>query len=132
MLKKTNKLNSNSIKMKKILKLKRISQKSKKCKKCLSKKKYSRKMLLQKKIFLKQIESPHNTNDFLMNNQSSPFFIEDDEDSLMIKPSYIISFEDDANSELDLFSIKELESTNEESMIVNEKSFVEKEQKEKY
>ena len=132
MLKKTNKLNSNSIKMKKILKLKRISQKSKKCKKCLSKKKYSRKMLLQKKIFLKQIESPHNTNDFLMNNQSSPFFIEDDEDSYMIKPSYIISFEDDANSELDLFSIKELESTNEESMIVNEKSFVEKEQKEKY
>ena len=131
MLKKTNKLNSNSIKMKKILKLKRISQKSKKCKKCLSKKKYSRKMLLQKKIFLKQIESPHNTNDFLMNNQSSPFLIEDD-DSLMIKPSYIIAFEDDANSELDLFSIKELESTNEESMIVNEKSFVEKEQKEKY
>ena len=108
MLKKTNKLNSNSIKMKKILKLKRISQKSKKCKKCLSKKKYSRKMLLQKKIFLKQIESPHNTNDFLMNNQSSPFLIEDD-DSLMIKPSYIIAFEDDANSELDLFSIKELE-----------------------
>ena len=131
MLKKTNKLNSNSIKMKKILKLKRISQKSKKCKKCLSKKKYSRKMLLQKKIFLKQIESPHNTNDFLMNNQSSPFLIEDD-DSLMIKPSYIIAFEDDANSELDLFSIKELESTNEESMMVNEKSFVEKEQKEKY
>ena len=91
--------------MKKIMKLKKISQKSKKY---ASKKKFYRNHLLQKKIFLKQIESPHNTNEFLMNNQSSPFFPEDAEDSSIIEPCYIIPIEDDTNSEIDLFSIKDL------------------------
>ena len=114
--------------MKKIIKLKKISQKSKKY---ASKKKFYRNHLLQKKIFLKQIESPHNTNEFLMNNQSSPFFPEDAEDSSIIEPCYIIPIEDDTNSEIDLFSIKDLDSTNEESMIINEKTDSDKVQKKK-
>jgi len=117
--------------MKKIMKLKRIFQKSNQCKKRLSKKNISKKISFRKKWLIQQIESPHNTNEFLINNQSSPFYPEDDEDSITIRPSDIIRFEDDTNSEIDLFSIKGLESTNEESVILNEKSEQIKEEKEK-
>lgn len=113
------------------MKLKRIFQKSNQCKKRLSKKNISKKISFRKKWLIQQIESPHNTNEFLINNQSSPFYPEDDEDSITIRPSDIIRFEDDTNSEIDLFSIKGLESTNEESVILNEKSEQIKEEKEK-
>ena len=104
------------------MKLRKIELKCKHLKKVLSRKNNFNKESFRRKYFLyKQIESPHNTNEYLINNNSSPFFMDDDEeDSTIIKPSSILLFEDDANSELDLFSIKDLDSTNEESMILNE------------
>ena len=56
---------------------------------------------------------------------------EDEEDSITIHQSDIIPFEDETNYEIDLFSIKGLESTNEESVILNEKSDQVKEENEK-
>jgi hypothetical protein len=108
--------------MKKVMKFRRILQKSKRIRKRLTKKQFSRRISLKKKYLFKQIESPHNTNEYLINNQSSPFYIEDEEDSINIKPSSIILLEDDTNSELNIFNIKDSESTNDESMILNEKS----------
>ncbi len=113
------------------MKLKRIFQKSSQHKKRLSKKNISKKISFRKKWLIQQIDSPHNTNEFLINNQSSPFYPEDEEDSITIHQSDIIPFEDDTNYEIDLFSIKGLESTNEESVILNEKSDQVKEENEK-
>ena len=107
--------------MKKIMKLRKIELKCKHLKKVLSRKNNFNKVSFRRKYLYKHIESPHNTNEYLINNNSSPFFIDDDEeDSTIIKPSSILVFEDDPNSEFDLFSIKDLNSTNEESMILNE------------
>ena len=55
-------------------------------------------MQLKKKYLFQQIQSPHNTNDFLINNQSSAFYTNEEEDSIFIKPSSIIQLEDDTNS----------------------------------
>lgn len=107
--------------MKKIMKLRKIELKCRHLKKVLSRKNNSNKVSFRRKYLYEQIESPHNTNEYLINNNSSPFFLDDDEeDSTIIKPSSILVFEDDVNSELDLFSVKDLNSTNEESMILNE------------
>ena len=102
------------------MKFRRILQKSKRIKKRITKKNFSRKISLKKKYLFKQIESPYNTNEYLINNQSSPFYIEDEEDSINIKPSSLILLEDDSNSELNLFNIKDSESTNDESMTLKE------------
>ena len=118
--------------MKKIMKLRRILAKiNKHNKECRSKKKNSRKISFKKKYLFQQIESPLNTNEFLINNGSSPFLAYDDEDSINIKPSSIIRLEDDTNPEINIFDLKDNESTNEESMILNEKFDSEKEQMEK-
>ena len=61
-------------------------------------------------------------NEYLVNNQSSPLFTKDEEDSINIKPSSLILLEDDTNSELCLFNLKDSESTNDESMLLKEKS----------
>ena len=107
--------------MKKIMKLKRILVKTKHIKERYSKKKISRKISFRKKYLFQQIESPLNTNEFLINNGSSPFLADDDEDSINMQPSSIIRLDDDTNSEINIFDLKDNESTNEESVIVNEK-----------
>ena len=56
---------------------------------------------------------------------------EDYEDSINIKPSSIIRLEDDTNSEINIFDLKDNESTNEESVILNEKLELGKGQMEK-
>ena len=117
--------------MKKIMKLKRILVKNKHMKKRLSKRHISNKISFKKKYLFQQIESPHNTNEYLINIHSSPFFDDDDEDSINIQPSSIIRLVDDSNTEINLFDIKDNESTNEESMILNEKLESENEQMEK-
>ena len=117
--------------MKKIMKLKRILVKTKHIKERYSKKKISRKISFRKKYLFQQIESPLNTNEFLINNGSSPFLADDDEDSINMQPSSIIRLDDDTNSEINIFDLKDHESTNEESVIVNEKLESGKEQKEK-
>ncbi len=109
--------------MKRIMKFRRILQKSKHIKKDFSKKKISRKNKLKKKSLFQIIESPHNTNDFLINNRSSAFYMdEEEEDSIIFQSSPIILLEDDTNLEINLFDLKYSESTNEESVLINEKS----------
>ena len=100
------------------MKLKRILVKSKHNRKRLSKKNNSRKISFKKKYLFQQIESPHNTNEYLINNGSSPFWVDEDEESINIQPSSIIRLKDN-------------ESTNEESVILNEKLELGKGQMEK-
>ena len=114
--------------MKRIMKFRRIAQKSKHIKEKLSKKKFSRKNQMTKKNIFQMIESPHNTNDFLINNRSSAFYMDEEEDSIIIQPSSIIRLEDDTNSEINIFDLKDSQSTNGESVILNEKSETTKEQ----
>ena len=114
--------------MKKVKKFKRIIQKNNHIKKSNKKRMVSRKFSPRKNYLYQQIESPHNTNEYLINNQSSPFFVDDDEDSILIEPSSIIRIENENIYGIELFSSKDLDSTNEESMILNEKSEAEKEQ----
>ena len=113
------------------MKLKRILVKTKHIKQRHSKKKFSRKISFKKKYLFQQIESPLNTNEFLINNGSSPFLADDDEESINVQPSSIIRLDDDTNSEINIFDLKDNESTNEESVIVNEKLESGKEQMEK-
>ena len=112
--------------MKKIMKLRKIHAKSKKNKKRAAKKntKNTTKISFRKKFLYQQIESPYNNNEYLINNQSSPFFDdEEEEDSLIITSSKSPKFSEDfdENTEIDLFSFRGLNSTNDESMILNEK-----------
>ena len=113
--------------MKKILKFKGIKKNNhtKYAKKANRKKKRCKKEFIFKKNFY-QIASPHNTNDYLINNGSTPFFnySDDDEESNneMFIPVQPIYFNKDNNSELDLFTVKEIDSTNEKTSILIEKS----------
>ena len=105
--------------MKKIIKLKKI-RKVKNSKKVFRKKKYNKKCSICKNIFY--IGSPYNSNEYLINNGSSPFIIdEEDEDSMEIKGSSLICFNDE-NSELDLFKCKDVEMTKEKSALLSDKS----------
>ena len=105
--------------MKRIIKLKKI-RKAKHFKECFSKKRYRNRCYLYKNIF--QIGSPYNTNEYLINNCSSPFITdEDNEDSIEIKDSSLLYF-NDGNSELDLFDCKDEEMTNEKSAFLEGKS----------
>ena len=102
--------------MKKIMKLKKI-RKTKSSKKNFRK----NKRLSKCKNFF-YIESPFNNNEYLINNCSSPFIInEEDEDSMEIKDSSLICF-NDGNSELDLFDCKDVEMTKEKSALLSDKS----------
>ena len=94
------------------MKLKRICQRIKNGKRYNQKKSFSNIISFKRKSICQQIDSPHNTNEYLINNHSSPFFEEDEEDSIIIRPISIIQFEDDINRELELFSMKDLNSTN--------------------
>ena len=117
--------------MKKVKKFKRIVQKTRHIKSSHLKRNISRKISIRKKYLLQQIESPHNTNEYLINNQSSPFFFVFEEDSITIEPNSVIHMESENLDGMDLFSLKDWDSTNEESMILNEKTESEKEEIEK-
>ena len=105
--------------MKRIIKLKKI-RKAKKAKIALRKKRYNKRCSLFNNIY--QIESPNNTNEYLINNCSSPFVTdEEDEDSIEIKESSLICF-NDGNSELGLFDCKDVEMTKEKSALLSGKS----------
>ena len=105
--------------------------KLKKIKKSNYSKKPKKKILYNKKSpFLKkacyQVESPFNNNEFLIANGSTPFFHYNDEEeddlSNTIVASSLIKFNDDTNSELNPFSIKKIESTNEKSVNINNRT----------
>ena len=92
----------------KIMKLKKIEDFSK------PKKDLRKEKNLCDKNSLYDIGSPHNTNEYLMNINSSSFWNdEDSEDSIKIIPSAIINLKGETNSELFLFNDKEMESTRE-------------------
>lgn len=113
------------------MKLKRICQRIKNGKRYNPKKSFSNIISFKRKSICQQIDSPHNTNEYLINNHSSPFFSEEDEDSIIIKPISIIQFEEDKKTEIELFSMNDLNSTNDESVMFNEKSENLKEQMKK-
>ena len=91
--------------MKRIIKLKKIKR-ANYIKKAFRKKKNNKRGFFWKNIC--QIESPHNNNEYLINNCSSPFFGDDEEDSLGMNNSSLIFF-NNVNPELDLFGFKEIE-----------------------
>ena len=105
--------------MKRIIKLKKI-RKLKNTKIAIRKKRYNKRCSLFQNIY--QIDSPNNTNEYLINNCSSPFISEEeDEDSIEIKNSSLICF-NDGNSELGLFDCKDIEMTKEKSALLSGKS----------
>ena len=79
---------------------------------------------LKKNLFGKNntfdIGSPYNTNEYLMNINSSSFWNdENSEDSIKIIPSTIINLREEENTELNFFDDKEMESTHENSIEQN-------------
>ena len=101
--------------MKKLLKLKnKKTRKSKieKRKRNLSKK------VISKKHFL-QLDSPHNTNEYLMNVKSSPFWNDYEEDSIEIVPSNIININNDINFEKFIIFDRSVEVTKEKTLKEN-------------
>jgi hypothetical protein len=73
--------------------------------------------------YMKQImlqpDSPLNTNEYLIDNNSSSF-CNDDEDCCDIKTSSIIKFNNDINSELNIREENQNELTNDETINFNE------------
>ena len=104
--------------MKRILKLKKIKKSNYITKKYSKKKKYTKRSSFWRKN-MEQIESPYNTNEFLIENNSSPFLDEEEEDSIIIKPVAIIKFEENINNNnFDLNGFKEEETTIEKSNLI--------------
>ena len=93
--------------MKRILKFKKIKSSKNDIKKAKKKESTKNKPFLNKN-FLK-IGSPHNTNDYLINENSSPFLNdENDEDAINIIPCTFINVGDETNTELDLLIDREI------------------------
>ena len=106
--------------MKRILKLRKIKNYIRP-RKYINKKRILHGVLLWKKHFF-QIDSPHNTNEYLINVNSAPFYNnEDDEDSINIIPNSFIKFHNDTNVVLNLFG---------ESDITNERAIKKDDQEE--
>ena len=104
------------------MKLKKIRNAKTKTKRDLRKK---RTAIFLKKMFL-QIETPLNTNDFLINFNSSPFWNSDEDNEDEIIPNNPIKFKCDTNCELDTFGNKEADSTDEKTIVLNCKNEQEK------
>ena len=89
----------------------------------LSKRKCRKKIYHKGSSFLKKImlqpDSPLNTNEYLIDNNSSSFF-NDDEDFFDIKVSSAIKFNNDTNSEIDLFEENQSQLTNDNTINFNE------------
>ena len=102
--------------MKRILKLKKI-KKTNITKKYISSKRKTKRNW--RKMF-SQINSPHNTNKYLISVNSSPFYNyeDDDEYSINIIPSSFIKIPNDINSELEFFINRESEFTNEKTILM--------------
>ena len=98
--------------MKKSLKFtKRLSQKSTKPRHRIRGVKHTKKNIKSK--FSYEIQSPYNSNNFLISNQSSPFYEENEEMEFYFQPTELTNI--DLYSDIkDLISYK-IESTNDES-----------------
>ena len=97
--------------MKKIMKLKKIESNDNP-----KNKKFIKMNLFDKKNFYDyNIGSPYNTNEYLMNINSTSFW--NDENSIKIIPSVIIKLRGETNSELNIFEDKETESNTHENTI---------------
>ena len=69
------------------------------------------------KNFFFDIGSPHNTNQYLINVNSSCFLNGDNNDSFVIIPSSLIFLNDDPNEELKIFNYRENDTTKENTEI---------------
>ena len=98
--------------MTKLLKFsKRLSQKTTKPRHRIRGVKHIKKKFKSK--FSYEIQSPYNSNNFLINNQSSPFYDENEEIDFYFQPNELTNF--DLFTDIkDLISYK-MESTNDES-----------------
>ena len=87
-------------------------------------KKDKRKKIYLKKPFLLshflEIGSPHNTNEYLINFNSSSFWNDNNEESLDIIPSTIIFLNDDSNEELNIFINRENDTTKENTELLKD------------
>ena len=107
--------------MKKIMKLKKIESFAK------PKKDLRKEKNLFDKNNIYDIGSPHNTNEYLMNINSSSFWNDEgSEDPIKIIPSAIINLKGETNSELYFFDDKETESTRENSIGQNNQKRLER------
>ena len=100
--------------MKKLIKFsKRLSQKLIKNKKRIRGVKNIKKKF--KSNFKYEFQSPYNSNNFLINNQSSPFYEENEEEDFYFQPNEFTNF--DLFSDIKDSISNKVESTNEESDI---------------
>lgn len=107
--------------MKKILKLKKIESNNNPKKNIRNKNNF-----FDKNSFY-DIGSPHNTNEYLMNiNSSSLWDDENGEDSIKLIPSAIINLRGEGNSELHYLDDNEMESTHEKTIEQNNKKRIER------
>ena len=98
--------------MKRILKLKKIKN-TKHSKKYINRRMSNRVSFLKKRKLIFKIGSPNNTNEYLINEHSSPFNLyEEDEDSLNLIQSSLINISNgDEYSVLDYETISTIEKT---------------------
>ena len=99
--------------MKKSLKFtKRLSQKSTKPRHRIRGAKHTKKNFKSK--FSYEIQSPYNSNNFLISNQSSPFYEENEEMEFYFQPTELTNI--DLYSDIKDFISYKMESTNESDM----------------
>ena len=87
---------------------------------------YRKKKILKKKLYNEQclLFTPHNTNEFLIKNQSTPF-IEEEEENFSLDPIGFINLNDEIQN---LFS-NQMESTKEDTYDINNNNFINSKEK---
>ena len=106
---------------KKLLKVKKIKISQRKRVTFYRKKKINRKKLYNEQCLL---FTPHNTNEFLIKNQSTPF-IEEEEENFSLEPFGFINLNDEIQN---LFS-NQMESTKEDTYDINNNNFINSKEK---
>ena len=106
---------------KKLLKVKKIKISQRKRVTFYRKKKINRKKLYNEQCLL---FTPHNTNEFLIKNQSTPF-IEEDIENFSLEPIGFINLNDEIQN---LFS-NQMESTKEDTYDINNNNFINSKEK---
>ena len=87
---------------------------------------YRKKKIFRKKLYNEQclLFTPHNTNEFLIKNQSTPF-IEEDIENFSLEPIGFINLNDEIQN---LFS-NQMESTKEDTYDINNNNFINSKEK---
>ena len=110
-------------KKKLLLKVKKIKNSQKRRVKFYRKKKINRKKLYNEQCLL---FTPHNTNEFLIKNQSTPFI--EEEENFSLEPIGFINL----NDELQNLLSNQMESTKEDTCEINNNNFINSKEKTNY